>query len=92
MSRREWKIIATFAIVSVLSAALVLFGPSATLYGKEKNLAGTNEIRIPNPVSVRPVQNRVSCAVAISDAADSPQAVAAGYDLHPGCGCDLRWL
>ena len=68
------------------------FWASATLRGKDKNLAGTNNIRIPNPISVRPVQNRVSCAVPISDAADSPQAVATGYDLHPGRGCHLGWL
>jgi hypothetical protein len=68
------------------------FWASATLRGKDENLAGTNNIRISNPISVRPVQNRVSCAVAISDAADSPQAVATGYDLHPGRGCHLGWL
>jgi hypothetical protein len=92
MSRREWKIIATFAIVWVQSAAPVLLSASATLQGKEKNLARTNEIRIPNPVSVRPVQDRVACAVAINDPADAPQAVATGNDLHLGRGCHMRWL
>ena len=62
---------------------------SVALQGKDKDLAGMNKIWIPDPVSVCPVYDRVSCAVAISDAADAPQAVAAGYDLGqiPGCNC-----
>ena len=48
-----------------------------------------NKIWIPNPVSVCPVHDRVPCAVAVGDAADTPQAVATGYDLGqiPGCNC-----
>ena len=48
-----------------------------------------NKIWIPNPVSVCPVHDRVPCAVAVGDAADTPQAVATGYDLGqiPGRNC-----
>ena len=56
-------------------------GASVALHGENKGLAGINEIWIPDPVSVCSVHERVSCAVAISDAADAPEAVAAGYDL-----------
>jgi hypothetical protein len=50
---------------------------SVALHGKDKDLAGLNKIWIPDPVSVCPIHDRVSCAVAIGDAADAPQAVAA---------------
>jgi hypothetical protein len=40
-----------------------------------------NKIWIPDPVSVCPVHDRVSCTVAIGDVADAPQTVAAGYDF-----------
>jgi hypothetical protein len=62
---------------------------SVAFHGKDKDLAGMNEIWIPDPVSVCPVHDRVSCAVAIGYAADAPQAVATGYDLGqiPGCNC-----
>src|SRR6516165_7830376 len=46
------------------------FGVSVALHGDNKGLAGINEIWIPDPVSVCSVHERVSCAVAISDAAD----------------------
>jgi hypothetical protein len=56
-------------------------GVSVALHGDNKGLAGINEIWIPDPVSVCSVHERVSCAVAISDAADTPEAISAGYDL-----------
>src|ERR1700733_5592969 len=49
-----------------------------------------DKIWIPDPVSVCPVHDRVSCAVAISDAADAPQAVATGYDLGQISGWNCR--
>src|SRR6516162_911337 len=56
-------------------------GVSVALHGDNKGLAGINEIWIPDPVSVCSVHERVSCAVAISDAADTPEVISAGYDL-----------
>ena len=56
-------------------------GVSVALHGENKGLAGINAIWIPDPVSVCSVHERVSSAVAISDAADAPEALAAGYDL-----------
>jgi hypothetical protein len=55
-------------------------GVSVMFEGENKGLAGINEIGIPDPVSVCSVHERVSCAVAISNVADAPEAVAAGYD------------
>ena len=57
---------------------------SACFQRKDKDLAGINTIWISDLVSVSFVNDRVSRARAVGDAADSPQAVAAGYDR---CAC-----
>ena len=50
------------------------------LGGKDEDLAGMNEIWIADLVPVGPEEDRVLFAGAIGDAADAPQAVAAGDD------------
>ena len=53
---------------------------SAMLRGKDEDLAGMNEIWIADAVAVCPIYDRVLLAGTIGDAADAPQAVAAGDD------------
>ena len=49
-----------------------------------------NEIWIPDPISVCPVHYCVSRTVAVGNAADAPQAVAAGYDPGQTLGRGYR--
>jgi hypothetical protein len=51
---------------------------SAMLGGKDEDLAGMNEIWIADAVAVCSIYDRVLFAGTIGDAADAPQAVAAG--------------
>src|SRR5579883_2303522 len=59
---------------------------SMVLVGKNKDLAGMNEIWILDPVPICPLYNRIPCAIAIDDAADTPQAVAARHLGHVSVG------
>jgi hypothetical protein len=61
---------------------------SVALHGNDEDLAGMNEIWMLDAVSVCPVHDRVSRAIAIGDAADAPLAVATGYDLGQILACD----
>ena len=58
----------------------------ARFHRKDKDLAGINTIWISDLVPVRSVNDCVSCARAIGDTADAPEAVATEYDR----GRDLR--
>jgi hypothetical protein len=70
---------------------------SARFHRKDKDLAGINAIGISDLVPVRLVNDGVSQARAVVDAADTPEAVAAGYDRgrdlgqdHGGPGASVR--
>jgi hypothetical protein len=62
----------------------------ARFQGKDKDLAGIYTIWIPDPVSVRFVNDGVSRAHAVGDTADAPQAVATRYDRGRNLGLDHR--
>src|ERR1700731_785325 len=61
---------------------------SARFHRKDKDLPGINAIGISDLVPVRLVNDGVSQARAVVDAADAPEAVAAGYDRGRDLGQD----
>ena len=61
---------------------MMLACPLARFHRKDKDLAGINTIWISDLVPVRFVNDDVSHARAVGDAADVPEAVATGY--NPG--------
>jgi hypothetical protein len=63
---------------------------SARFRRKDKGLAGINTIWVSDPVPVRFVNECVSHALAIGETADTPEAVATGYNRGCGLGREHR--